>query len=121
MFPGRSTPPTTLSRQEPCLSWKPPLSAGGYAHVPGIFTDEHIKGWKKVTDAVHAKGWYIFLQLWALGRAADIDFLEKQDPPSPYVSASSVSWKVEATSSVDRIRDSRLYCRFSCFNICRYL
>ncbi|KAF8124962.1 hypothetical protein EV363DRAFT_694602 [Boletus edulis] len=64
--------------------------AGGYAHVPGIYTDEHIKGWKKVTDAVHAKGSYIFLQLWALGRAADIDFLEKQDPPSPYVSASSV-------------------------------
>ncbi|KAG6378321.1 hypothetical protein JVT61DRAFT_14043 [Boletus reticuloceps] len=64
--------------------------AGGYAHVPGIYTDKQIKGWKKVTDAVHAKGSYIFLQLWALGRAADIDFLEKQDPPSPYVSASSV-------------------------------
>ncbi|KAG6380374.1 hypothetical protein JVT61DRAFT_8487 [Boletus reticuloceps] len=64
--------------------------AGGYAHVPGIYTDEQIKGWQKVTDAVHAKGSYIFLQLWALGRTADIDFLEKQDPPSPYVSASSV-------------------------------
>jgi NADPH2 dehydrogenase len=45
----------------------------------------------QVTDAVHAKGSYIFLQLWALGRAADIDFLEKQEPPSPYVSASSVT------------------------------
>ena len=45
----------------------------------------------QVTDAVHAKGSYIFLQLWALGRAADIEFLEKQDPPSPYVSASSVT------------------------------
>ena len=46
---------------------------------------------RQVTDAVHAKGSYIFLQLWALGRAADIDVLEKQDPPSPYVSASSVA------------------------------
>ncbi|KAF8443012.1 hypothetical protein L210DRAFT_3759378 [Boletus edulis BED1] len=64
--------------------------AGGYAHVPGIYTEEQIQGWKKVTDAVHAKGSYIYLQLWALGRAADIDFLEKQDPPSPYVSASAV-------------------------------
>ena len=45
----------------------------------------------QVTDAVHAKGSYIFLQLWALGRAADPEFLEKQDPPSPYVSASSVT------------------------------
>ncbi|KAN0090737.1 hypothetical protein V8E55_004303 [Tylopilus felleus] len=51
-------------------------NAGGYAHV---------------TDAVHAKGSYIYLQLWALGRAADIDVLETQDPPSPYVSASSVT------------------------------
>ncbi|KAI9572306.1 hypothetical protein HD554DRAFT_2036298 [Boletus coccyginus] len=65
--------------------------AGGYAHVPGIYTDHQIKGWKKVTDAVHARGSYIFLQLWALGRTAEIDVLEKQDPPSPYVSASSVT------------------------------
>ncbi|KAI9572308.1 hypothetical protein HD554DRAFT_1669777 [Boletus coccyginus] len=64
--------------------------AGGEEYAPGIYTDEQIKGWKKVTDAVHAKGSYIFLQLWALGRAAEIDVLEKQDPPSPYVSASSI-------------------------------
>jgi len=42
-------------------------------------------------DAVHAQGSYIFLQLWALGRAADINVLGKQDPPSPYVSASPVT------------------------------
>ena len=41
--------------------------------------------------AVHAKGSYIFLQLWAFGRVADVDFLEKQDLPSPYISASSVA------------------------------
>ena len=45
----------------------------------------------QVTDAVHAKGSYIFLQLWAFGRVADVDFLEKQDPPSSYVSASSIA------------------------------
>jgi NADPH2 dehydrogenase len=45
----------------------------------------------KVTDAVHAKGSYIFLQLWALGRAARPDVLAKQDPPSPYVSASRIT------------------------------
>ena len=47
--------------------------------------------WFQVTDAVHAKGSYIFLQLWALGRAADIDVLETQEPPSPYVSASPIT------------------------------
>ena len=44
-----------------------------------------------MTDAVHAKESYIFLQLWTLGRSADIDFLEKQAPPSPYVSASPIA------------------------------
>ena len=44
----------------------------------------------QVTDAVHAKQSYIFLQLWALGRAATIGFLTQQDPPLPYLSASSI-------------------------------
>jgi NADPH2 dehydrogenase len=39
---------------------------------------------------VHAKGSYIFLQLWAIGRAAEPSFLDKQDPPLSYVSASDV-------------------------------
>ncbi|TFY76155.1 hypothetical protein EWM64_g7856 [Hericium alpestre] len=44
--------------------------AGGYPCVPGIWTDVQIARWKKIVDAVHAKGSYIVLQLWALGRAA---------------------------------------------------
>jgi NADPH2 dehydrogenase len=64
--------------------------AGGFEHVPGIYTDAQVEGWKQVTEAVHAQGSYIFLQLWALGRAADPAVLEKQDPPSPYVSASAI-------------------------------
>lgn len=42
--------------------------AGGYKHVPGIFTQAQIDGWKKVTTAVHKKKSVIFLQLWHLGR-----------------------------------------------------
>ncbi|KAH6996374.1 hypothetical protein BKA56DRAFT_154692 [Ilyonectria sp. MPI-CAGE-AT-0026] len=45
--------------------------AGGYKHVPGIYSPSQIKAWKHITDAVHAKGGYIFCQLWALGRVAD--------------------------------------------------
>ena len=59
--------------------------------MPVVLNRPHEQLACQVTDAVHAKGSYIFLQLAALGRAADIDVLEKQDPPSPYVSASSVS------------------------------
>lgn len=40
----------------------------GYLRTPGIFTPEQITGWKQVTDAVHAEGGQIFLQLWHVGR-----------------------------------------------------
>ncbi|WP_434984231.1 alkene reductase [Pseudomonas protegens] len=40
----------------------------GYIRTPGIFTTEQIEGWKQVTDAVHAEGGRIFLQLWHVGR-----------------------------------------------------
>ncbi len=36
---------------------------------PGIYSQEQIAGWKKVTDAVHEKGGLIFLQIWHGGRA----------------------------------------------------
>ncbi len=36
--------------------------------TPGIHTDEQIAGWKPVVDAVHAKGGFIYLQLWHVGR-----------------------------------------------------
>lgn len=40
----------------------------GYPNTPGIYTDAQVAGWKLVTDAVHAKGGRIFLQLWHVGR-----------------------------------------------------
>jgi N-ethylmaleimide reductase len=40
----------------------------GYPHTPGIYSTEQITGWKLVTDAVHAAGGRIFLQLWHVGR-----------------------------------------------------
>ncbi|MDP2072335.1 alkene reductase [Methylotenera sp.] len=47
-----------------------PISAmaHGYPALPGIYTDAQVAGWKKVTDAVHAKGGKIALQLWHVGR-----------------------------------------------------
>lgn len=40
----------------------------GYAFTPGIHSDEQIAGWRAVTDAVHAAGGRIHLQLWHVGR-----------------------------------------------------
>lgn len=42
----------------------------GYGNIPGIYTQAHIDGWKKITDAVHANGGLIFLQLWHCGRVS---------------------------------------------------
>ena len=40
----------------------------GYAHVPGLYSTDAIKGWKEVTDAVHKAGGKIVTQLWHVGR-----------------------------------------------------
>jgi N-ethylmaleimide reductase len=47
-----------------------PVSRQGYGYnkAPGIYAGEQIDGWRRVTDAVHAKGGRIFLQLWHVGR-----------------------------------------------------
>lgn len=45
-------------------------TAQGYQDTPGIFTDAQVEGWKKVTDNVHAKGGYIFVQMWHVGRVS---------------------------------------------------
>ena len=47
--------------------------AQGYQDTPGVYTDAQIAGWRKVTDAVHAKGGRIFLQLWHVGRISHVD------------------------------------------------
>lgn len=61
--------------------------AAGWTETPGIHTDEQVKGWQQVTDAVHAKGSKIFLQLWHVGRASHPDFQPNGALP---VSASAV-------------------------------
>ncbi len=45
----------------------------GYAFTPGIYDQAQVAAWKKVTDAVHAKGGHIFLQLWHVGRISHPD------------------------------------------------
>jgi N-ethylmaleimide reductase len=44
------------------------MQGQGYAWTPGIHSREQVEGWRLVTDAVHAAGGRIFLQLWHVGR-----------------------------------------------------
>jgi N-ethylmaleimide reductase len=53
----------------------------GYQDTPGIYTQAQIDGWRKVTDAVHAKDGRIFLQLWHVGRVSHVDLQETGDAP----------------------------------------
>lgn len=61
------------------------ITARGYLGAPGIYTDEQVEGWKKVTDAVHAKGGRIFLQLWHVGRQSHVDMTGGVPPVAPSV------------------------------------
>lgn len=50
---------------------------------PGIYSEAQVKGWKKVTDAVHQKGGKIILQLWHGGRACHPDLNGGHIPVAP--------------------------------------
>ncbi len=49
---------------------QPSEDGQGYLATPGIYTDSHVAGWRKVTDAVHAVGGRLFVQLMHVGRRA---------------------------------------------------
>lgn len=55
----------------------------GYIHVPGIYSEAQVEGWKTVTDAVHAKGGKIFCQIWHVGRVSHPDFHDGKLPVAP--------------------------------------
>jgi N-ethylmaleimide reductase len=55
----------------------------GYIATPGVHSDAQVEAWKKVTDAVHAKGGYIFMQLWHVGRVSHPDFRDGELPVGP--------------------------------------
>jgi len=48
----------------------------GWFGAPGIHNDAQMRGWQRVTEAVHAEGGRMFLQLWHMGRASHPDFHE---------------------------------------------
>jgi N-ethylmaleimide reductase len=47
----------------------------GYSRIPGLYNDQHVAGWKLITDTVHNKGGKIFIQLMHCGRVVHQDNL----------------------------------------------
>ncbi len=63
----------------------------GYIHTPGLYTQSHMEGWKKVTQSVHEKGGLLFAQLWHVGRVSHPDFHQGALPVAP----SAVGFKAQ--------------------------
>ena len=55
----------------------------GYPHTPGIWSDEQVDAWRKITDAVHAAGGRMLLQLWHVGRISDPSYHNGALPVAP--------------------------------------
>jgi N-ethylmaleimide reductase len=72
----------------------------GYSDVPGIWSPEQVAAWKKITDAVHADGGKIVVQLWHVGRISHTDLQPGNQAP---VAPSAIT----AKSKTVLIRDGR--------------
>jgi N-ethylmaleimide reductase len=49
------------------------ISGGGWFGAPGLYSDEQVAGWRRITNAIHEKRGYMFSQLWHTGRASHVD------------------------------------------------
>lgn len=55
----------------------------GYSDTPGIWSQEQVAGWRRITDGIHATGGRIVCQLWHVGRLSHPDFLDGWLPVAP--------------------------------------
>lgn len=76
-------------------------TASGYPGIPGLFTAGQIAGWKKVTNAVHAKGGFIYCQIWHVGRATSSKLIGR-----PTISSSNIPIKGNAVDGTDYATDA---------------
>lgn len=77
-------------------------TAQGYPSTPGLHTPEQVAGWRKVTDAVHAKGGKIFVQLWHTGRMSHTAYQPgEQAPVAPSAIAAKAKTFVPGQGMVD--------------------
>ncbi|KAF2476210.1 putative N-ethylmaleimide reductase [Lindgomyces ingoldianus] len=53
-------------------------AGGGFTNAPGLWREDQVVAWRTITDDVHSKGSFIFCQLFAMGRAADVETAGKE-------------------------------------------
>ena len=78
----------------------------GYMDTPGIYSDEQVAGWRKITDAVHEAGGRIALQLWHVGRVSHESFHDGRPP----VSASAMPYRNRTTVRGEDGAPTRVNC-----------
>jgi len=61
------------------------ITSRGWFGAPGMYSDEQVSGWKKITAAVHAKGGRMFSQLWHTGRSSHVHMTAGATPVAPSV------------------------------------
>jgi N-ethylmaleimide reductase len=71
----------------------------GWADTPGLWTLEQVRGWRRVTDAVHAAGGRIIAQLWHMGAMSHPDLLDGALP----LSASDVDPQQRSVTAEGRV------------------
>ena len=64
------------------------ITSRGWYGAPGIYTQQHVDGWQKITETVHAKGGFMFCQLWHAGRSSNLSMTEGAQPVAPSVDPS---------------------------------
>ncbi|GAB6263563.1 alkene reductase [Photobacterium sp. R1] len=77
----------------------------GYSFTPGIYSFEQIQGWRAVTQAVHARGGKIFLQLWHVGRMSHPSFHADGQPVAPSAIAPDAQVWVVGEDGIGRMQD----------------
>jgi N-ethylmaleimide reductase len=61
------------------------VTGRGWLGAPGMYSDQQVEGWKKITGAVHAKGCHMFSQLWHTGRSSHFEMTGGKEPVSASV------------------------------------
>ena len=80
----------------------------GYSFTPGIYSEEQIAGWRLATDAVHAAGGRIVLQLWHVGRMSHASFQADGVPVAPSALSPEAQVWVVGDDGVGRMVDCPL-------------
>jgi N-ethylmaleimide reductase len=77
----------------------------GYSFTPGIYTEAQVQGWRRVTDAVHAAGGRMVLQLWHVGRMSHPSFHADGLPVAPSALSPEAKVWVVGDDGVGRMLD----------------